>query len=84
MVDEQSESEYGTTVRAFAFDGDEAKYRSWEEKTKKQKKTKYQFTVLPRRSLRGDRHTRLDITLSDKITSSNFAAICQIYRTGAK
>jgi hypothetical protein len=33
MVDEQSESGYGTTVRAFAFDGDEAKYRSWEGKT---------------------------------------------------
>ena len=33
MVDEQSESGYGTTVRGFAFDGDEAKYRSWEGKT---------------------------------------------------
>ena len=34
MVDEQSESGYGTTtVRAFAFDGDEVKYRSWEGKT---------------------------------------------------
>ena len=33
MVDEQSESGYGTTVHAFAFDGDEAKYRSWEGKT---------------------------------------------------
>jgi hypothetical protein len=33
MVDKQLESGYGTTVRAFAFDGDEAKYRSWEGKT---------------------------------------------------
>jgi Zinc knuckle len=33
MVNEQSESGYGTSVRAFAFDGDEAKYRSWEGKT---------------------------------------------------
>ncbi len=32
MVDEQSESGYSTTVCAFApFDGDEAKYRSWEQ-----------------------------------------------------
>ena len=33
MVNEQYESGYGITVRAFAFDGDEVKYRSWEGKT---------------------------------------------------
>ncbi|KAI2503512.1 hypothetical protein MHU86_10894 [Fragilaria crotonensis] len=33
MVEEQTESGFGTTVRAFAFDGDETKYRSWEGKT---------------------------------------------------
>lgn len=33
MVEEQTESGFGTAVRAFAFDGDEAKYRSWEGKT---------------------------------------------------
>ncbi len=34
------------------------------------KKTKYQFYVLPLRSRRGGRPTRLDTTLSDKIASS--------------
>ena len=33
MVNEQYESGYGLTVRAFAFDGDEVKYRSWEGRT---------------------------------------------------
>ena len=35
MADKTAESrgEFGTTVRAFAFDGDEVKYRSWEGKT---------------------------------------------------
>jgi hypothetical protein len=33
MVNEQYQSGYGITVRAFAFDGDEVKYRSWEGKT---------------------------------------------------
>jgi Zinc knuckle len=33
MVAEQPESMFGTSVRAFMFDGDEAKYRSWEGKT---------------------------------------------------
>ena len=35
MADETAESGggFGTTVRAFAFDGDEVKYRSWEGKT---------------------------------------------------
>jgi hypothetical protein len=35
MADETAESGagFGTTVRAFAFDGDKVKYRSWEGKT---------------------------------------------------
>ena len=35
MADETAESGggFGATVRAFAFDGDEVKYRSWEGKT---------------------------------------------------
>ena len=33
MVAEDSESNFGTTVRAFAFNGDETKFRSWEGKT---------------------------------------------------
>ena len=35
MADEAAEfgGGFGTTVRAFAFDGDEVKYRSWEGKT---------------------------------------------------
>jgi sulfite reductase alpha subunit-like flavoprotein len=33
VVEEQTDSGFGTTVRAFAFDGEEAKYRSWEGKT---------------------------------------------------
>ena len=33
MVDKQSESGYGTTLCAFAFNGNKAKYPSWEAKT---------------------------------------------------
>ena len=33
MVAEDSESNFGTTVRAFAFSGDETMFRSWEGKT---------------------------------------------------
>ena len=33
MVAEDSESNFGTTVRAFAFNGDETKFRAWEGKT---------------------------------------------------
>jgi hypothetical protein len=33
MVTDDSESNFGTTVRAFAFNGDETKFRSWEGKT---------------------------------------------------
>jgi hypothetical protein len=33
MVNKQYESGYGTSVCAFAFDGDEVQYRSWEGKT---------------------------------------------------
>ena len=32
-MEEQFGTGYGTTVRAFAFDGDESKFRSWEGKT---------------------------------------------------
>jgi hypothetical protein len=34
MVADDSESNFGTTVRAFAFNGDETKFRSWEGKTR--------------------------------------------------
>ena len=33
MVAEDSESNFGTTVCAFAFNGDETNFRSWEGKT---------------------------------------------------
>ena len=34
MASEDSESNFGTTVRAFAFNGDETKFRAWEGKTR--------------------------------------------------
>ena len=33
MAVEDSDSNFGTTVRAFAFNGDDTKFRSWEGKT---------------------------------------------------
>jgi hypothetical protein len=33
MVDETQDTSFGSTVRAFAFDGDETKFRAWEGKT---------------------------------------------------
>ncbi|KAI2493366.1 hypothetical protein MHU86_21182 [Fragilaria crotonensis] len=32
-MEEQKEATFGSTIRAFAFDGDETKFRSWEGKT---------------------------------------------------
>ena len=32
-MEEQKETTFGSTIRAFAFDGDETKFRSWEGKT---------------------------------------------------
>jgi hypothetical protein len=33
MEESNKESTFGATIRAFAFDGDEAKFRAWEGKT---------------------------------------------------
>ena len=33
MMEEYRESTFGATIKAFAFDGDETKFRSWEGKT---------------------------------------------------
>ena len=33
MVDDTQDTSFGSTVRAFAFDGDETKFRAWEGKT---------------------------------------------------
>ena len=33
MAVEDSDSNFGTTVRAFTFNGDDTKFRSWEGKT---------------------------------------------------
>ena len=48
------------------------------------KKTKYQVNVLPLRSLRGDRPTRLDTTLRSKVASSILCSSGRNHRTGAK